>query len=97
MHDDTRKESARERAMRKWRNHQVQRAAMADGPESIKESMKNEPKRNESTKLRIEILKIFNEKNTNILANYMIAINIRRKQLLEEKLRRLRLVESNDE
>jgi hypothetical protein len=84
LYDEPPKETARERAMRKWRNHHILKQVVADGVEPATMKWHN------SSKLKKEILAIFRTKNTDILMNYMIAIKLRRRKLLKEKLRRLR-------
>jgi hypothetical protein len=82
MHDGTSKETARERARRIWANAQVQKFATNE-PQPINKYTK-------SNKLRRHILQILTTKNDSLLHRYIISIEMRRRALLYEKLKRLR-------
>jgi hypothetical protein len=89
MHStDIPKETAREKATRIWRNNEIIRSL-------------NQPtatvQQPAPSKLRNEILSILNSKNTEIIKNYIIMLNIRKRKLLKEKLRRLMEAEQSDE
>ena len=110
--DDPRKEPARKRAERKWRNHAVEKSFKAAQKEASEEAAK-QPKPIEPAdvihqeKLIAEGTTLFERKflkdiramleghQTQNLARYAISIQIKRKKLLQEKLRRLQLAAQN--
>jgi len=83
-------ETARERATRIWRNQWIQRQSQLHqqepSPSIEQERLLNQGR----TKLIRAINKVFDEhKHTLTLEYYKLAINSRRRKLLEEKLKRL--------
>ena len=89
---DPHKESARQRATRKWRNNQVLKESQATGQEP--QTTNQTPNLNTS-RMRKMILEIISEHTNDRLQYYMSVIDIRRRRLLKEKLRRLK--ETEDE
>jgi hypothetical protein len=87
---DQPKESARERATRKWHNNRV--------IHKIKTTTDHEPQMpvQQPSTMRKEIMKIFAERDNQTMRNYILSIQSRRIKLLKEKLRRLR-AESDSE
>jgi hypothetical protein len=79
---DLSKETARERATRMWRNAHIQRT-MGHEPQTYDHTP-------QGNKLRAHIIKLLTSKNNTTLHNYLISIEMRRRSLLAEKLRRLR-------
>jgi hypothetical protein len=86
--DNTRKESARQRATRKWHNERIIR------------QLQNHPEPSQHQKvpqtLRYELMQIFSAKNQETIRHYIIAINERKKRLLREKLRRLKAEQTSE-
>ena len=91
MYTDPPKESARQRAERIWRNnaimHQYKRK-----PQTIDESS---TQKHLNSIIRREILAIFHERNDGTIMKYITSINVRRRALLKEKLRRLTMEKNN--
>lgn len=83
-------ESARQRAMRIWRNSRI----LADKQPTTD---KEKPLPYRYVRLRREIMSVFNSKNQEVVEQYAIALNQQYKRLLREKLRRLENMEQNDE
>jgi hypothetical protein len=81
--NDVPKESARDKATRKWRNNAILREAIGN----IDSNLPIEP----PSRIRREILAIFRTQSADVIRNYMISLNGRYKKLLKEKLRRLRM------
>jgi hypothetical protein len=83
------KESARERATRKWHNNRVIHKIKTSEDEPIQIPII-------TTSMKKEILKIFTEKDNQTIRNYILSIQSRRIKLLKEKLRRLRAENGNE-
>jgi hypothetical protein len=92
MMEESIKETARQRAMRIWRNHYIQHHTTNDqDPLPINESIEEDTRINKFTSsLKREISSIINEHNYRSIAYYIILIKQRRRKLLQEKLRRLK-------
>lgn len=108
--DDPRKEPAKARAQRRWKNHAVEKAfkeerAQADGaakqPKPLEPADVLEQERvvkEETTKFESKFIKemraMFNERKGRNLALYFLSIKAQRYRLLKEKLRRLEVREA---
>jgi hypothetical protein len=86
-------ESARNKAMRRWHNNYVNHSAKPQYTEDEKQILRHEP----PTSIAREILSIIRQKNSDMMLNYMISIEARRRSLLREKLRRLKENVSNQD
>jgi hypothetical protein len=83
------KESAKDKAMRIWRNSRLIKDYRPPITEEQPEHIIEPPSR-----IRVEITKIVIEKNADMVRNYAAALTVRRRKLLKEKLRRLILGQS---
>jgi hypothetical protein len=86
------KETARQRAMRTWRNQQIQRRSIKSDTTEYDKIDDEERRWNVSrSKLVAEIMSIFDKQKHDITVTYYLAvIRARKRKLLIEKLRRLR-------
>jgi hypothetical protein len=81
------RESARDRATRKWHNASVKRSVDDEPRTTISEK---------PSKQRMAILGIFKEQSEQTIIYYSMIIHRRHKILLKEKLRRLRAEQHNE-
>jgi hypothetical protein len=102
MFEEPIKESARERAQRIWRNNQIQKESMAIDESDVQALIDQSQQDKRFNTIRAKLLRsmkqiISNTQHIETIQLYKASLMIRKRKLLEEKLKRLEArVNSNE-